>query len=1064
MKLRKTSNLHPKMLATVSASLALAGFATAAPYDMSTGNFLEDFADIATWTNANTESFTGVAVNTTGTVPEATRITTNTSSAFSTGTSGGVQKGTQAIILLSTGGTDNTSSAALDLSLNFTGRDAGNLSFDAASVANTTGDRNGTLRVYYTTNGTTWTELTGVSLPFTATNNVASSAAVNVPLPAALDGAANAVLRFYYHNGAGGGSGTPAGSRPKISIDNLSVTSSGAGDVTPPAVSTLTPTDNATGVSTLTDLTIAFNEPVVKGTGNITVLNGVTPVATIDVTTAAVAITGSTATVTLPAPLSGSTAYSVNIAGTAFKDIAGNSYAGISNATDWNFTTGASDVTPPAIVTRFPVDDATAIHPASNLVLTFDEDIVAGTGNILLKKASDNSTVETIAIGGPRTTISGATLTIDPTAPLDFSAGYYIEAPAGVVKDTTGNNAAAITGSAAWNFTTRATPAVVISQYYDGTTASNRYIELKNLTGSPVDLTGYRITVWSDTPPSDNEGWKSGTNTTDREVDLTGNTIPANGYFLISTPSPSLPAYAAVAADLKSTETEEATFFNGDDSVVLYDGATNALSNIADAVSFAANNGNDTSFYRLTNDVGFDFAAGSSILGFTSVWSTKTLAEVASAVPTDAWYLAASALPESLSISFNNTSFSEAAGAAASTATVTRTGPTGSAIFLNITVSDETEVSVTTPVTLPANQASTTFPLNAVNDTLKDGSKTVTILVESDDYIPATGQVTVTDDGADQPIPVVINEVDSDSNAATDTAEFIELYNTSASQVSLDGHVIVLYNGNLAGEPSYRVIDLTGHVIPANDYFVIGSTGVANVDLEITATEWIQNGADAVVLRAGAPTEFPTDTPVTTADVAVVDAVVYDTSDADDTGLLAALTPGQPQVDEGQGGNAETNAIARVPDGGAPLVTGSYAAQAPSPGATNGTGGGGDFGTWATATGATGGPTGDPDKDGKDNSYEYAFGLNPTSASSANPFVTMPDKTTGKFRFTRRTPALSGLDYKVFTSTTLAPPFIEDTGATLSVISTTGDVQTVEVTISASLLAAPKLMIWVESE
>ena len=48
------------------------------------------------------------------------------------------------------------------------------------------------------------------------------------------------------------------------------------------------------------------------------------------------------------------------------------------------------------------------------IVLTF-ETIKAGTGNITLKKTTDNSTVETFAIGGSNITISGSQITIDPT-------------------------------------------------------------------------------------------------------------------------------------------------------------------------------------------------------------------------------------------------------------------------------------------------------------------------------------------------------------------------------------------------------------------------------------------------------------------------------------------------------------------------------------------------------------------------------------------------------------------------------------------------------------------------
>jgi endonuclease G, mitochondrial len=205
-------------------------------FDMTTGNYSETFTG---WTTPSTNSWSSVAVSI-GTIPLATSITTQ-SATFSTGTSGGIQNGSTNIQFLSTGATsENSSSVALDLNLNFTGKNAGTLSFDAASVFNSTGNRAGTLRVYFATNGTTWTELTGTNLPFTANNNVAKSGSINIALPSAINNQATLKLRFYYHNG-GTTAGT-TGSRPKISIDNVLVTSVSSGpniSVSPSSISNL---------------------------------------------------------------------------------------------------------------------------------------------------------------------------------------------------------------------------------------------------------------------------------------------------------------------------------------------------------------------------------------------------------------------------------------------------------------------------------------------------------------------------------------------------------------------------------------------------------------------------------------------------------------------------------------------------------------------------------------------------------------------------------------------------------------------------------------------------------
>ncbi|MDB5240790.1 MAG: endonuclease/exonuclease/phosphatase [Spirosoma sp.] len=182
-----------------------------------------DFSDIANWTNGfasgtDANRFGSVVVGGTAAIPDPTRTTTSSAN-FVTGTTGGVQRGTGSLVLFSTGATDNTSSVGVDFFVDFTGLQAGSLSFDAATVFNSTGNRLGTLKVYGSTNGTTFTDL---GANYTATNNVAGASSVTVTIPSTFDNVATARFRLYYYNG-----GTPAGStgsRPKISIDNLKVT------------------------------------------------------------------------------------------------------------------------------------------------------------------------------------------------------------------------------------------------------------------------------------------------------------------------------------------------------------------------------------------------------------------------------------------------------------------------------------------------------------------------------------------------------------------------------------------------------------------------------------------------------------------------------------------------------------------------------------------------------------------------------------------------------------------------------------------------------------------------
>lgn len=180
-------------------------------------------------------------------------------------------------------------------------------------------------------------------------------------------------------------------------------------------------------------------------------------------------------------------------------------------------------------------------------------------------------------------------------------------------------------------------------------------------------------------------------------------------------------------------------------------------------------------------------------------------------------------------------------------------------------------------------------------------------------------------------IAVIINEVDSDT-PGTDIAEFVELYDGGAGNTSLDGLVLVFFNGS--NDLSYAAFDLDGFSTDADGYFLLGNAGVIPTPSVIFGINGLQNGADAVALYADDATSFPNSTPVTVTNL--VDAVVYDTSDADDAELLVLLNPGQPQVNENGNGSGADQSSQRCPNGGGGARnTSTYAQFAPTPGAFN---------------------------------------------------------------------------------------------------------------------------------
>ena len=187
------------------------------------------------------------------------------------------------------------------------------------------------------------------------------------------------------------------------------------------------------------------------------------------------------------------------------------------------------------------------------------------------------------------------------------------------------------------------------------------------------------------------------------------------------------------------------------------------------------------------------------------------------------------------------------------------------------------------------------------------------------------------DDGGSNVPEIVINEIDADT-PGSDTAEFIELYDGGAGNTSLSSLVLVLYNGS--NDAVYASFDLSDYTTNADGYFVLGNPDVANVAVTFSGNT-LQNGADAVALYQASAADFPNGTAITTE--GLIDALVYDTDDADDTELLALLNEGQPQVNEDENNDKDNQSLQRIPNGeGGARNTDAYQTLPPTPGAPNG--------------------------------------------------------------------------------------------------------------------------------
>ncbi len=200
-----------------------------------------------------------------------------------------------------------------------------------------------------------------------------------------------------------------------------------------------------------------------------------------------------------------------------------------------------------------------------------------------------------------------------------------------------------------------------------------------------------------------------------------------------------------------------------------------------------------------------------------------------------------------LALSFTASTFSEAAGAGASTGTVTRTGPTTAAVTVTLTSSDPTEATVPATVEIPAGQASATFAVAAVNDLWQDGPQSVTVLASAVNFQPTSDFLTVDDDG--DPVGLVVNEIHGsgrgDANLDGDNGtfgfdEFVEIVNAGATAVDLTGYKL-LDAAALAVPSQVRHVFPPGTVLgPGCALVVFGGGKPAEGMTEAFGNAWIQ--------------------------------------------------------------------------------------------------------------------------------------------------------------------------------------------------------------------------------
>ena len=415
-----------------------------------------------------------------------------------------------------------------------------------------------------------------------------------------------------------------------------------------------------------------------------------------------------------------------------------------------------------------------------------------------------------------------------------------------------------------------------ISEYGEGS-SNNKYIEIFNGTGAPVDLSNYEV-------------WKVTNGGTWPESTLSLSDTLDDGDVYVIANSSSDPIILGVANSTASIMT-----MNGDD-----------------AMGLAKDVGGTFTLIDAIGTDGSDPGSGWDVAGISNATANHTLVRkpVVCGPSTNWAFSAGTSTADSEWTVLNQNDWSDLGGhtfscqlQGCSILGVLNVEMSGCDPGTN-TYTQQITISYVNPPpsgTLDVNDLSYTIaasPQTVILTNLPaDGASVDLNLGFSADtncflFIPAVWDAP---NGCADPSSIVINEIDYDQPGADD-AEFVELKNIGDSTVNLDNYELELVNGSGGGASVYQTLDLPDFNLAAGDYYVVCLTGssVPNCDLE--AINNIQNGGpDAVGLR------FMGD---------IVDAVSYEgmTGAPYTEGLADAL------IDNGTTGN-DNKSLSRIPDG-----------------------------------------------------------------------------------------------------------------------------------------------------
>ncbi|MEL7004660.1 MAG: Ig-like domain-containing protein, partial [Bacteroidota bacterium] len=239
----------------------------------------------------------------------------------------------------------------------------------------------------------------------------------------------------------------------------------------PPQITWSIPGNNDGGISLITQISINFNEPILRGQGNMRLHKSSDQSTVEEWNLRRVDSYSQSIDINTTPKLDPSEEYYVTMDSGFVTDIFGNAFGGIYDDSVIKFRTKPLETDKPYIYEVIPSNNR-QVERDQTFNFNFNEPIERGLGRITIYSSKDSSVFETFLSDNYE--VWYQQVYIRPSKLLEPNSDYYIEFEEGIVVDVMGNSFAGLTGENAYQFTTKAddliAPEFDILQPYNGQT------------------------------------------------------------------------------------------------------------------------------------------------------------------------------------------------------------------------------------------------------------------------------------------------------------------------------------------------------------------------------------------------------------------------------------------------------------------------------------------------------------------------------------------------------------------------------------------------------------------